>query len=192
MSLSCVSCGVTEMACSCWQLDRVDIDPRRSTVGFGDQNDVESFFSFTIIKIDLGQFPLLFDVFLAINLGMSRKGRGADRELNRAVGGGVADCLLACGHFHVKINTRKFGQQRRRCIGPPNTFRNLLSVILTITLSDNCCAANFAERELALCHPKTVRSPQLPLQSFSPKLLRSLLRKVSSSFPQNPGRAEYF
>src|SRR5882762_4047696 len=73
MSLSCVSCGVTEMACSCWQLDRVDIDPRRSTVGFGDQNDVESFFSFTIIKIDLGQLPFLFDVFLAVNLGMSSK-----------------------------------------------------------------------------------------------------------------------
>src|SRR6266480_5461378 len=122
MSLSCVSCGVTEMACSCWQLDRVDIDPRRSTVGFGDQNDVESFFSFTIIKIDLGQFPFLFDVFLAVNLGMSREGRGADRELNRPVGSGVADCLLPRWHFHVKINTRKSRQQRWSRIGPATPF----------------------------------------------------------------------
>ena len=73
MGLCRMGCGITDTAHSCRQLDRVDVEPRRSAVGFGDENDVQFVVCLAVIKIDLGQFPFLLDIPLAINLLVSRK-----------------------------------------------------------------------------------------------------------------------
>ena len=86
----------------------MNIDPRRSAVGLWNKNDVQSFFRFAIIEVDLSQFLFFFDVLLAINLGMSRKSRWADGELNCAVGSHVVDCFLSAWRVHVKNAGAKF------------------------------------------------------------------------------------
>src|SRR5437870_9563762 len=103
MGLCCMGGGITKMAHSCGQLDRVDVDSRRGAVGLWNSDDIQSFFRFAIIKIDPGQFLFLLDVLLAINLGMSRKNGGPDRDLNRSVRSRMADCFLPTWRAWVKI-----------------------------------------------------------------------------------------
>ena len=65
--------GITETAHSCRQLNRVKVDPRRRAVRLWYQHDIQSIFRFAIVEVYVSQFLFLFDVLLAINLGMSRK-----------------------------------------------------------------------------------------------------------------------
>ena len=65
--------GITEMAHSCRQVNRVKVDPRRRAVRFGYEHDVQSFFCFSIVEVDVSQSLFCLGGLRAINLGMSRK-----------------------------------------------------------------------------------------------------------------------
>ena len=98
--------GIIETAHSCRQVDRVNVDPRRSAIRFGNENDVQSVFCLSIIEVDVSQFLFLLDVLLAINLRVSRKGQWANGNLDRAIGSHMVDCFLTGWRPHVK-NTRQ-------------------------------------------------------------------------------------
>src|SRR5205823_13521063 len=122
MGLCRMGFGITNVAYSYGQLNRVNVDPRRSTVGFGNENNVQSAFFFAIVKVELSQFFFLFDVLAAIYLEVSRKRRRPDCELKRAVRSRVVDCLLPGGHFHVKISTRELRDRGPCCNGASTLF----------------------------------------------------------------------
>src|SRR5204863_7199312 len=98
--------GIIETAHSWRQLNRVNVNPRRRTVGLGYKNDVQSFFCLSVIKIDLSQFFFLLYVLVAINLRASRKRQWANGGLNRAIRSNMVDCFLSAWRIHVK-NTRQ-------------------------------------------------------------------------------------
>ena len=104
MGLSRVGLGVTEMACPCRQLYRVDVDSRRRTVRFRNENDIQSIFCFPVIKIDRGKFLFLLDILLAIDFGVPWKGRRPDRELDGTIRRRVIDCFLPAWRIHVKTH----------------------------------------------------------------------------------------
>src|SRR5262249_53515641 len=104
MGLCCVGFGIAEAAHSSRQSDRVDIDPRRSTVGFGYKNDVQSLSCLSSIEVDLGQFLFFLGVFLAINLRVSRERHRLDSKLDCAIERHVVDCFLSAWRVHVKVS----------------------------------------------------------------------------------------
>ena len=109
MRFSSMTLGIIQTTHSRRQLDRVNIDPRRSAVSFGNKNDVQSVLGFTAIKIDRGQLLFLFNVLLAINFGVSWKRHRANGELDRAIGSHMVDCLLSAWRVHVKVSACQTG-----------------------------------------------------------------------------------
>src|SRR5438094_10208505 len=102
MGLCRMAFGITEMAHSCRQVNRMKVNPRRRAVRFGYENDVQSFSCFSIVEVDFSQFLFFLDVLLAINLRVSRKRQGANGGLNCAIGSHMVDCFLSGWRVHVK------------------------------------------------------------------------------------------
>jgi len=65
------------MAHSRRQFDRVNVDPRRGAVSFGNQNNIQAVLCFTVIKIDRSQFFFFLNILLSIDLRVPEK--AADR-----------------------------------------------------------------------------------------------------------------